>query len=77
MSISAWDINVSMLVSLLLANIRILSCFFFLFLVMLSNFFIIPVVKERIKVNLAPAIPIGAQATLTDKKIQTPLLVAL
>ena len=37
----------SVLFSLLLANIRILSCFFFLFLVMLSNFLIIPVVREN------------------------------
>ena len=47
MSINAWDTKVSMLSSLLLANIRILSCFLFLFLVMLSNFLIIPVVTEK------------------------------
>ena len=44
---------------------------------MLSNFFIIPVVKEKIRVKLAPAIPIGAPTTFTDERIQTPLLVAL
>ena len=44
---------------------------------MLSNFLIIPVVKEKIKVKLAPAIPTGAPTTLTDEKIQTPPLVAL
>ena len=33
------------------------TCFFFLFLVMLSSFFIIPMVKEKIKVKPAPAIP--------------------
>ena len=49
MSINAWDTKVSMLSSLLLANIRILSCFVFFFLVMLSDFFIIPVVREKIK----------------------------
>ena len=52
MSISAGGIKVSMLLSLLLSIIRILSCFFFLFFVMLSNFFIIPVVREKNKVNL-------------------------
>ena len=77
MSIIACDTKVSMLFSLLLANIRTLSCFFFLFLVMLSNFLIIPVVREKIKVKLALAIPTGAPTTLADEMIQTPLLVAL
>ena len=77
MSINAWDINVSMLLSLLLANIRILSCFFFLFLAMLSNFLIIPVVREKIKVKLALAIPTGAPIILVNEIIDTPLLVAL
>ena len=77
MSINAWDTKVSMLSSLLLSNIRILSRSFFLFLVMLSNFLIIPVVKEKIKVKLALAIPTGVPATLADEMTQTPLLVAL
>ena len=47
MSLNAWDTKVSMLSSLLLDNIRILSCFFFLFLVMLSDFLIIPFVREK------------------------------
>ena len=64
MSISAWDIKVSVLSSLSLANIRILSWFFFLFLV--TTFLIVPVVAEKIKVKLALAIPIGAPATLPD-----------
>ena len=50
---------------------------FFLLLVMLSNFLIVPVVKEKIKVKLALAIPTGAPTTLADEMIQTPLLVAL
>ena len=75
MSISACDTKVSMLLSLLLASIRILSCFFFLFLVILGNFLIIPVVKERIRVKLATAIPTGARRTLTGKIMQTPPLV--
>ena len=37
-SINAWDINVSTLLSLLLANVRTWSCFFFLFLDIFNNF---------------------------------------
>ena len=44
---------------------------------MLSNFFIIPVVREKIKVKLALAIPTGAPTKLAYEIIQTPLLVAL
>ena len=44
---------------------------------MLSNFLIIPVVRKKIKVKLAPAIPIGAPTTLAEEIIQTPPLVAL
>ena len=77
MSISAWDIKVSMLSSLLLANIRVLSCFFFLFLVMLSNFLIIPLVREKIKVKLALVIPTGAPTTLVSEMIDTPPVAAL
>ena len=66
-----------MLSSLLLASIRTLSRFFFLFLVLLSNILTIPVIREKIKVKLALAIRTVAPATLTDKMIQTPLLVAL
>ena len=40
---------------------------------MLSNFLIIPIVREKI----ALAIPTGAPTTLADEVIQTPLLVAL
>ena len=76
MSINSWDTKVSMQSSLLLANIRILSCFF-LFLVMLSNFLIIPVVREKIKLKLALAISTGAPTTLADEIIQTLLLVGL
>ena len=77
MSISPWDIKFSMLSSLLLAKIRILSCFFVLFLVMLSNFFIIPVVKENIKVKLVVAIPTGAPTMLVKEMIDTPAAIAL
>ena len=75
MSFSACEIKLLMLSSLLLAIIKILSCFF-LFLIVPNNFFVIPVAKDKIKVKLAPAIPIGAPTTLADKIIQTPPLVA-
>ena len=68
--------QVTFISSLLLASMRILSCFFFLFLLIVSNFFIIFAVREKVKVKLALAIPTGAPTTLADKMIQTPLLVA-
>ena len=43
---------------------------------MLNNFLIIPVVREKIKVRLAHAIPAGAPTLLANEMIQTPLLVA-
>ena len=70
MSISAGDIRVSVLLSLLLANIRVLSCFFFLLLLMFSNFLTIPVVKEKLSIKLALAIH-----TLLNEIIDTPQLV--
>ena len=45
-------------------------------LAILSNCLIIAVVKEKIRVKLALAIPNGAPTTLADEMIQTPLLVA-
>ena len=77
MSVNAWDTKVSMLSRLLLANIRNLSCFFFLFLVMLNNFLIIPAVREKIKVRLALVTPAGAPIRFANEMVQTPLLVAL
>ena len=44
---------------------------------MLSNLVIIPVVKEKINIKLALAIPTGAPAILAEKMIQTPLPVAI
>ena len=69
MSISVCDTKVPMLLSLLLVNIRILSCFFFLFVVMLNNFLIIPVVREKNRVKRAPAIPTGSPENLTEEII--------
>ena len=45
------------------------------FLVMLSNFLAIPVVREEYKVKLA--VPTRASTTLVNKIIYTPALVAL
>ena len=50
---------------------------FLFFLVMLSNLLTIPVVREKIKVKLALAIPTGAPTTLVNKIIDAPPLVAL
>ena len=44
---------------------------------MLSNFFIIPIASEKIKVKLALPIPTGVPTTLVKEIIQTPPLVAL
>ena len=63
-----------MLFNLLLANTRILSCFY-LFLVVLSVFLIIPVVKQKIKVRLALAVRAGVPITVV-KKIDNPPIVA-
>ena len=74
MSINAYEINVLMLLSLLSANIRILSCFF---LVIFRNFLTIFVAREIIKVKLAAAILAGAPATPVNEQIDTPPVVAL
>ena len=44
---------------------------------MLSNFLIIPVVREKTKVKLAFSIPNGAPATLVNEMIDTPPVVSL
>ena len=62
-----------MLLSLLLASIRISSCFFLLSPVIFSSFLTIPPVKEK---RLALAIVIGVPTTLVNEIIDTPLLVA-
>ena len=55
---------------------NLIMLFFFCF-VILSNFLIIPVVREKTKVELALAISTGAPTILADEIKQTPLLVAL
>ena len=44
---------------------------------MLNNLLTFPVVRERISVKLALAIPTGAQATLVNEMIDTPPVVEL
>ena len=51
--------------------------FLFYFLVIINNFLIIPVVREKIKVNLALAIPTGAPITLVNEINDTPPVVTL
>ena len=50
---------------------------FLFFLVIFNNFLTIPVVREKIKVKLALAIPTGAPIILVNEIIDTPPLVAL
>ena len=58
-------------------NLKISSSFFFLFLVIFSNFLTVPVAREKIRVKLTPAIPTGAPTILVNEIIDTPPLVAL
>ena len=76
MSNSAGDNKAMMLLSLLLVNIRILSRFSILFIVMLSSFLIIPVVKEKIKLKLVLVFPTGAPTMLVKEVIDTPPIIA-
>ena len=61
----------SMLFNLLLANITILLCFFFLFRIVFNNFFTIPVEMENASLKLALVIPnaIEILPVVTDKTI--------
>ena len=56
-----------LLFNLLLASITILLCFFFSLLVIFNSFFIIPVIKENIKVK--EAIHAGISITLVKEII--------
>ena len=47
------------------------------FLVIFNNFLVTPVVREKIKVKPALAIPTGAPAILVKEQIDTPPVVAL
>ena len=63
------------LFNLLLANIAMLLCFFFLFLVAFNNFFTSSVHNENAILILALVIPIGAPITFAKDAIETPPLV--
>ena len=64
-----------MLFNLLLANITILLCFFFLFHVVLNSFFTIPVKIENDRLKLALVIPTGAPITVAnDAMVKLPVV---
>ena len=65
-----------MLFILLVANIEILLCFFFLLRVVFNNFFIIPVDNENAKLKLALAIPTGASIIVANYAMEMLPLVA-
>ena len=65
----------SILFNLLLANITILLCFFFLFHVVLNSFFTIPVKIENERLKLALVIPTGAPITVAnDVMVKLPVV---
>ena len=68
--INVSDILLSMLFNLLLANITILLCFFFLLLVVFNSFFTIPVQIENARLKLALVIPAGAPVTVANDAIE-------
>ena len=68
--INASDVLISILFNLLLANITILLCFFFLFLVVFNSFFMIPVEIENTRLKLALAIPTGDPITVVNDAIE-------
>ena len=68
--INASDILLSIIFNLLLANITILLCIFFLFLVVFNSFFTIPVKIENARLKHALAIPTGAPITVTYDAIE-------
>ena len=70
------EISFSILFNLTLASIKILLCFFFLFLVISNNFFIIPVVKENTRLKLSFAIPTGTLITFVKEIILFVLLIS-
>ena len=61
--IKASDILLAMLFNLLIDKIKILLCFFFLFLVVFNSFFINLVEIENARLKLALTIPTGAPIT--------------
>ena len=65
-----------MLFYLLIANITILLCFFFLFRVVFNNFFTIFVEIENVRLGLALAIPTGSPIIVANDAIEMIPLVA-
>ena len=59
-----------MLFNLLLANITILLCFFFLFCVIFKSFVTIPLEIENARIKLVVAIPTGATVTVPNDAIE-------
>ena len=59
-----------MLFNLLQANIIVLLCFFFLFLVVFNSFFMIPIKIENARLKLALTIPIGVAITVANDAIE-------
>ena len=59
-----------MLFNLLLASIKILLCFVFLFLIVFKNFFINTGLILNVKPQLAPIISTGAPITLANDAIE-------
>ena len=50
---------------------------FFFFLVVVSNFLVIPAVRGKIRVKIALAIPRGALTTLINEQIDNPPVVEI
>ena len=65
-----------MLFTLLLANIIILLCFFFLFRLVFNSFFTIPEDNENVRLRLALPIPTGVPITDANDAIEMLPLVA-
>ena len=65
-----------MLFKLLLANVTILLCFFFLFCVVFNNFFTVPVETENVRLRLVLAIPTDVPVTVANDSIEMLPLVA-
>ena len=64
------DFILSMLLNLLLPNITILLCLFFLFRVVFNNFFTMPVDIENTRLKLAVAIRTGDTITVANEAIE-------
>ena len=61
-----------MLFNLLLANITILLCFFFIFLIAFKNLFTNPNVIENVQLQLPPIIPAGTPIIVANDATEIP-----